>query len=337
MHSLLAVSPEGLPLGLLGIKTWVRTEAPRGSAAQRKRRPIHEKESVKWIEGLAHLSALKSRCPQTQLVGIGDRESDVYELFAAERPSGVDWLIRAAWTRRAHHPQQYLWQAVLDTPAAGHAELLVPAKGTRVQRTARLTLRYVPVGLRPPSGRPGLPEQDVFAVHVIEDRPPVGVEPIEWMLLSSVPTHSPEQALERLQWYARRWTIETWHRVLKSGCRIEARQFGTLDRFVRATSLFAVIAWRILYTTLLARLDTELPCEVILQPVEWQALYCRIHRTARLPNKVPSLDQAVLWIATLGGYLNRRHDPPPGATVIWRGFLVLHEITEMFRIFASGP
>lgn len=154
---------------------------------------------------------------------------------------------------------------------------------------------------------------------------------------SSVPTHSPEQALERLQWYARRWTIETWHRVLKSGCRIEARQFGTLDRFVRATSLFAVIAWRILYTTLLARLDTELPCEVILQPVEWQALYCRIHRTARLPNKAPSLDQAVLWIATLGGYLNRRHDPPPGATVIWRGFLVLHEITEMFRIFASGP
>ncbi|MDX6012219.1 IS4 family transposase [Cupriavidus necator] len=337
MHSLLAVSPEGLPLGVLGMKTWTRAEATKGSAAQRKSRPVHEKESAKWIEGLAHLSALKSRCAQTQLVGIGDRESDVYELFAAERPDGVDWLVRAAWNRCARHPQRYLWQAVLDTPAAGYTELLIPARGARTLRTARLTLRYAPVRLQPPQTRAGLPEQNVFAVHVIEDEPPAGIEPLEWMLLSSVPTHSPEQALERLQWYARRWTIETWHRVLKSGCRIEARQFGTLERFVRATSLFAVIAWRILYTTLLARLDGDLPCEVVLQPIEWQALYCRVHRTTRPPDKVPSLNQAVLWIATLGGYLNRRSDPPPGATVIWRGFFVLHEITEMFRIFSSGP
>ncbi|KWR75532.1 IS4 family transposase [Cupriavidus sp. IDO] len=337
MHSLLAVSPEGLPLGVLGMKTWARPEGTEGSAARRKSRPIHEKESIKWIEGLAHLSALKSRCEHTQLIGIGDRESDVYELFAAQRPDGVDWLVRAAWNRCARHPQRYLWQAVLDTPAAGQTELQVPARGTRPQRTARLTLRYACVRLRPPQTRTRLPELDVFAVHVIEDEPPANIEPIEWMLLTSVPTHSPAQALERLQWYARRWTIETWHRVLKSGCRIEARQFGTLERFVRATSLFAVIAWRILYTTLLARLDGDLPCEVVLQPVEWQALYCRVHRTTRPPDTVPSLHQAIRWIATLGGYLNRRHDPPPGATVIWRGFLVLHEITEMFRIFNSGP
>ena len=337
MHSLLAVSPEGLPLGVLGMKTWARREGTQGSAAQRKSRPIQEKESIKWIEGLAHLSALKSRCEHTQVIGIGDRESDVYELFAAQRPDGVDWLVRAAWNRCARHPQRYLWQAVLDTPAAGHTELLVPAKGTRSQRTARLTLRYACVRLRPPQTRTRLPELDVFAVHVIEDKPPADIEPLEWMLLTSVPTHSPGQALERLQWYARRWTIETWHRVLKSGCRIEARQFGTLERFVRATSLFAVIAWRILYTTLLARLDGDLPCEVVLQPVEWQALYCRVHRTTRPPDAVPSLHQAIRWLATLGGYLNRRHDPPPGATVIWRGFLVLHEITEMFRIFNSGP
>jgi hypothetical protein len=308
MHSLLAVSPEGLPLGVLGMKTWVRREGIQGSAAQRKSRPIHEKESIKWIEGLAHLSALKSRCKRTQLIGIGDRESDVYELFAAQRPDGVDWLVRAAWNRCARHPQ----------------------------RTARLTLRYACVRLRPPQTRTSLPELDIFAVHVIEEKPPADNEPLEWMLLASVPTHSPGQALERLQWYARRWTIETWHRVLKSGCRIEARQFGTLERFVRATSLFAVIAWRILYTTLLARLDGDLPCEVVLQPVEWQAVYCRVHRTTRPPDTVPSLHQAIRWIATLGGYLNRRHDPPPGATVIWRGFLVLHEITEMFRIFSSG-
>ncbi|MDW3689452.1 hypothetical protein RA280_48775, partial [Cupriavidus sp. CV2] len=84
----------------------------------------------------------------------------------------------------------------------------------------------------------------------LETEAPEGVDPLEWMLLTSVPTHTHEQVLERLAWYARRWTIESWHRVLKSGCRVEARQFGDLDRFVRATALFAVISWRILYATL---------------------------------------------------------------------------------------
>ncbi|MEX3937385.1 IS4 family transposase [Paraburkholderia phymatum] len=334
MHSLLAVTPEGLPLGVLGMKTWARPNEKLGSKYQRKSRAIHDKESIKWIEGIEHLAALKSRCPGTQLVGIGDRESDVYEFFAAERPAGVDWLIRAAWNRRARHPQGYLWQVVLATSPAGHTELQVPARGARVQRTARLTLRYAPVRLRPPKARASqLCELDVFAIHVIEEDPPAGVEALEWMLLSSVPTTSPQQAFERLAWYARRWTIETWHRVLKSGCSIEARQFGTLDRFVRATALFAVVAWRILYTTLLARLDGELPCEVVLQAVEWRALYCRVHRSTRPPDRVPSLAQAALWIASLGGYLNRRNDPPPGPTVMWRGFLALYEITEMYRIF----
>jgi hypothetical protein len=114
MHSLPAVSPESLPLGVLGMKTWARREGSQGSAAQRKSRPIHEKESIKWIEGLAYLSALKSRCKHTQLIGIGDRESDVYELFATHRPEGVNWLVRVAWNRCARHPQRYLWQAVLQ-------------------------------------------------------------------------------------------------------------------------------------------------------------------------------------------------------------------------------
>jgi hypothetical protein len=153
---------------------------------------------------------------------------------------------------------------------------------------------------------------------------------------TSVPTHTHAQALERLTWYARRWTIESWHCVLKSGCRVEARQFDNLDRFVRATALFAVISWRILYATLPARQDGDLPCEVLLQPVEWRALYCRVHSTTKLPAEPPSLAQVVLWIAKLGGYLARKHDRPPGPTVIWRGFLAVQEVTEMYRIFRQN-
>jgi hypothetical protein len=200
----------------------------------------------------------------------------------------VDWLIRAAHNRRVRHPAQHLWESVQATAPLGRTDLLVPARGSMPQRTARLTLRCAAVRLRPPKGRAShLGELDACAIHAIEEAPPHGTEPLEWMLLSSVPTTSLDDVLERLAWYARRWTIESWHRVLKSGCRIEARQFGSLERFVRATAVFAVISWRILYASLLARLDTDLSCEVLLQPIEWQALDCHTHHTRHPPKKTP--------------------------------------------------
>jgi hypothetical protein len=333
MHSMLAVTPEGLPLGVLGMKTWTRPEQEMGKAKQRKKRAITEKESIKWIEGLAHLSALKARCPETRLIAVGDRESDLYDLFAAERSEGVEWLVRACVNRCVEHPEAYLWETVQATAPLGKSQVIVPQRGNSPQRIACLTLRSAPVQLVPPKRHAShLPKIEVFAIQALEESPPEGVEPLEWMLLSSVPTTRLDEVLERLAWYARRWTIETWHKVLKSGCRIEARQFGAVERFVRATALFAVIAWRIMYATLLARVDEDLSCEVLLQPIEWQALYCHTHKTTRLPKHTPSLQEVVVWIAMMGGYLNRKHDRPPGPTVMWRGFLVLHEVTKMYRL-----
>jgi len=338
MHSVLAVTPDGLPLGVLGMKTWIRTPDESGKGQLRKQRAIRDKESVKWLEGLEHLSALKAHCPDTHIVGVCDREGDVYDVFVAERPAGVDWLVRASWNRSVAHPEKYLCEAIAAAPVLGQTELQIPGSGRTIARTARLSVRCAPVRLRPPRyrRRKGLPDVEVFVIHALEEDVHEGLEPLEWMLLTSVPTHTYAEALERLAWYARRWTIESWHRVLKSGCRVEARQFGNLDRFVRATALFAVISWRILYATLLARLDGDLPCAVLLQPVEWHALYCRVHGTTKLPDEPPSLAQVVLWIARLGGYLARKHDRPPGPTVMWRGFLTLHEITEMYRIFRQN-
>lgn len=336
MHSLLAVSPEGLPLGILGLKTWIRPPEQIGKKHRRKRLPVTEKESVKWLEGLTQLGTLKERCPHTRLVAVCDREADIYELFVAERPAGVDWLVRAAWDRGVVHPQRHLWATMGTAPLLGHAEVRLPPREKRTGRLARLAIRCAPVRLRPPRARARLPEQEVYAVWAREQAVPPEAEPLEWMLLTTVPTRTAAEALERLAWYTRRWTIESWHRVLKSGCRIEARQFGELDRFVRATSLFAVIAWRILYATMLARLDAQLPCETLLPAIEWQALYCRIHGTSTLPRQPPTLGEAIAWVAQLGGHLSRTHDRPPGPTVLWRGFLALHEITQMYRIFRQN-
>ncbi|OGB20599.1 MAG: hypothetical protein A3I66_22790 [Burkholderiales bacterium RIFCSPLOWO2_02_FULL_57_36] len=338
MHSMLALTPDGLPLGVLGLKTWVRPLEQLGKRNLRKTLPIQNKESAKWIEGLNQVTALQSRCPQTHIVSVCDREADVYDLFVAERAAGVDWLVRAAWNRGVDHPEKYLWEAMQSIPAMGTTTLRVPARGSTPERTARLTIRCAPVRIRAPRNRQGqgLAEVEVYATWAIETAPPEGVDPIEWMLLSSVPTQTLEQALERLSWYARRWTIETWHRVLKSGCQIEARQFGDAQRFMRATALFAVIGWRILYATLLGRLDADLSCEVLLQRFEWQALYCRTHATTHPPKQPPTLGKAILWIAKLGGYLGRTRDRPPGITVLWRGFLSLHESSQMYLIFRKN-
>jgi hypothetical protein len=159
----------------------------------------------------------------------------------------------------------------------GTHELHVPARAGTPARWAKLALHASPVRIRRPRSRRAelAAEIEVHALWAIETDPPAGCEPIEWLLLSSMPIAHYKEAIERLGWYARRWTIESWHRVLKSGCRIEARQFGSLERFVRATALFAVIAWRILYATWLARLEPTLSCEVLFEPAQWQALYCR--------------------------------------------------------------
>jgi hypothetical protein len=335
MHSMLAVTPEGLPLGVMGMKTWVRDEADFGKKSKRKSLPTHEKESYKWLEGLQHINVLSAHCPQTQLVTVCDREADMYDLFAASRKPGVQWLVRAAWNRRVDHPEKYIWEAMESQNVLGTTTLRIPARGKNPERTSQMTVRCGTLKIRPPVGRRDkqLADIEVYVVWAIEANPPTGCEPVEWMLLTSVPTQTMEEALERLSWYARRWTIETWHRVLKSGCMIEARQFGDVERFERATALFAVIAWRILYVTLLGRLEADISCEVLLQRFEWQALYCRANGTMKLPKQAPTLGQAVLWIAKLGGYQARKNDLPPGATVLWRGFAALHEASQMFRIF----
>ena len=338
MHSMLALTPEGLPLGILGMKTWARQLDELGKSKQRRKLPVQAKESAKWLEGQQHPSTLKSYCPQAQIVSVSDRESDIYDLFIEERAPSVDWLVRAAWNRGVDHPEKYLWETMQSVPVIGETSLLIPGRGKLAERTATMTIRTAPVKIRPPRSRKSehLNEIEVFVIWAIETAPPEGIEPVQWMLLTSVETATLADAVERLSWYARRWTIETWHRVLKSGCQIEARQFGDVERFMRATALFAVIGWRILYATLLGRLDADISCEVLLQKFEWQALYCRTHGTTNAPKKAPSLGQAILWIAKLGGYLGRTRDRPPGATVLWRGFLSLHEASQMYLIFRKN-
>ena len=330
-HSTLAVTPERLPLGLLAQRNWVRDDATFGALLSNKKRPISDKESIKWLESVEALAIAREAAPQTTFISVGDREADVYELFAMERAAGVELLVRASWNRVVDSTHRYLWETLQAAPVLGTVEVSVPRHPGEPVRRCTLALRSMPITLKPPHTRKRLGKIEVWGILATEVTLPEG-EPIEWLLLTTVPAPSVDGAIERVHWYSCRWTIEVWHRVLKTGCRIESRQLETVERLAVALTLYSIIAWRILYATMLARIAPDLPCTVVLSKEEWQALYCNIKRVPEPAATPPTLTEAVLWIAKLGGFLARKGDGAPGPHVLWRGFQHLPHITDMFLI-----
>jgi hypothetical protein len=335
-HNTVAITPDRVPLGILQQQVWARDAETFGQADDAHQRPTREKESQKWLESLEAVAAARERCPDTQFVSVGDSEADMYDMFAAPRPPGVDLLIRACQNRRVDGDDAatYLWDVYPHARRVGTTTVHVPRQEERPARVATLTVATAPVTLQPPRRRAKerLPAVDVWAVWAVEEQPADDGEPIVWLLLTTVPVTTRQEALERLAWYACRWGIEVWHKVLKSGCQIETRQLGTAARLERCLALYAVIAWRIVYATMLARALPDAPCTAVLADDEWQALWCARHDTATPPETPPTIREAVREIAHLGGFLGRTHDGEPGVTVIWKGWQRLVEFVHMYRI-----
>lgn len=337
VHSTLAFTPERVPLGLLGQQVWARDPATYGQLPDQHDRPISAKESEKWLHSLATVNAARAACPTTHFVHVGDAEADVYDLFAAERVPGVDLLVRAGQDRRVEHEARYLWAAMAQAPVATRLELDLPRQGERRARRARVVVRCQALTLRPPRRRTGegLAAVPLWVVWVVEEQVPAGVEPIEWLLLTTCPVRTAAEAEERVAWYACRWGIEVWHKVLKSGCRIEARQLATAARLERCLAVYSVIAWRVQQAVMLARAVPDLPCTALLAADEWQALWCTIHQSPTPPAEPPALSEAVHWLARLGGHLGRTGDGAPGVAVLWKGFQHLADLTTMYRIMKA--
>jgi hypothetical protein len=148
----------------------------------------------------------------------------------------------------------------------------------------------------------------VWAIWLHEEMPPAKVEPMDWLLLTNVAIATWQDTTERIAWYCVRPGIESFHKVLKSGCTVEDCRLEDATRLKPYLTLMSVIAWRLFWLTHINRQTPDAPCTVILADHEWQALYTTIHRTTILPNTIPSTRQAVRWIAQLGGFLGRNGD-----------------------------
>jgi len=284
LHSMMVVTTEGLPLGILGAKC--TAPEPKDDDEDRKscQIPIEEKKTFCWIEGVRDCEELSAQMPQTAIVCVMDREADFFELFDEHRRNPrVDLLVRAQYDRRTAEEHK-LFETLRQSPVKGRLLIQIgrqserpkrskqKARPKRLARTADVSLRYVQVHLLPPAYHKDMAPVAVRVVHVVEDNPPQGVEAIEWFLLTTIKIGSAQGAEQCVRWYCLRWRIEDWHRVLKTGCRIEHLAHKTAERLKRAIAINMVIAWRIMLMTLLGRQCPELPPEVLFSDLEIQVL-----------------------------------------------------------------
>ena len=268
------------------------------------------------------------------MVTIADSEADIFDLFALPRREGSHILIRATHNRRVE-TAGHLWDAMRQRPVAGQYMLELRRKEDVPARQACMSVQYATLTIQPPKPRlkePGLQPLQLQVILAEEDSPPAGHQAVRWLLVTSLPVSSLEDALRCLHWYSYRWLIERFHFVLKSGCRFEDLQLENAERLKRALASYLIVAWRLLWLTYEARRRPEQPCSEVLETYEWQALYCFHHRTPHPPPHPPTLRQAVHWIARLGGFLGRRADGEPGVKTIWLGFRRLADIAAAWQL-----
>lgn len=285
LHSSLALSQDGLPLGLVQLHGY----APQSAEGKDRQRPIEQKESYRWIEGFAQAMEIAALLPNTQVISVADREADMFELFDfRRRQTGkkADLLIRAKTDRCLEETERKLFAELAAAPRARTVSITVPRQREHLSkpstpgrpglpaREARVEVRFKQVTLSAPNTAQTRHLQPITlgAIYLLEKDPPAGATPLEWLLLTTIQVTSAKQALKCIRWYCRRWRIEEWHRVLKSGCNILDHQNHSAEALLRAIAIDAVIAWRIMLLALLGREVPELPCEAVFDNCECRVL-----------------------------------------------------------------
>lgn len=284
LHSTLVLTTQGLPLGVLAAQCSAPQPRAKDDVRAPSAIPIEEKKTFAWVKGLRECNEVAAELPDTRQVIVMDREADFYELFDEQRRSRRVQLLVRAKHDRATAEDFNLFESVRRGPVQSQLQIHVPRQSSRAkkskqkarvghkQRTAQVELRWREVEFLPPSKHPDKKALTLRVVHVLETSPPLDAEPVEWFLLTTCEITTTEQAQERLRWYCLRWRIEDWHRVLKSGCRIEALQHKTAERLKRAIAINLVIAWRIMLMTLLGRSCPDLPAELLFSDCEIEVL-----------------------------------------------------------------
>jgi len=329
LHPMIAVTPDRLCHGLLNYQRVIREPGTLGAKPDQTR-PIEEKESIRWRNGYEQASSLQEASPGTRFVYMADREADFFELLSAADVTSE--TPKAGFVIRSQHDRtlvggQKLRETLHRAPVLGEVSFDIPAKGKRTARTVTQQLRAKQVTLGAPGNLKGAASIEVTAVYAVEHNPPKGQDPINWLLLTSELVATEQDASTIVQWYLCRWQIEIFFRILKSGCKIEELQLQHVDRIEVALAFYCVIAWRVLWLTMLGRSCPDMACDAVFDTEEWQAAYAIKHKQ-RPPDEPPDLNTMICIVASFGGFLGRKSDGFPGPQSIWIGLQRVRDFAE---------
>jgi hypothetical protein len=329
LHTALALTTEGVPVGLLSQGSWARDPATFGTAAQRRRRPVVEKESQKWLTGLQRVAAALPDGPRVVLVQ--DREADVFAFLAVPRPAHIALIVRVCQPRRVEVEAgveggpRNVFEAARQAPGLGQVRVQGPRKPGQPEREAVLALAARAVRVKAPQRRSAdvpAASQALWVVRATEIAPPAGCPPIEWILLTTLAVESFAAAWRCVHHYALRWRVERFHYTLKQGCTVERLQFEEAHTLRNALALYSIVAWRLLWLTYTARQQPQAPATEVFPSLELQVL----EQATQAP--VASAREAIRAIAQLGGFPANPSAKEPGVKVLWRGLRRLEAMVE---------
>jgi hypothetical protein len=329
MHASLAVTSEGLPMGLTSARFWTRTEFKNTSQMKRHinptRIPIEEKESIKWLQNLQATNDILKTDP-SKCIHIGDRECDIYEFFCQCIEVKTYFIIRTCVNRLA---DESTVSEILAVHGKGYVHKVSFVDGDGEAHEARLNVKVKKMKLHPPIGKEKYyPDIEAFVISAVEEDPPASREPIRWNFITNLPITCRQEAIQTIEWYKHRWKIENYFKIIKSGFKAEESRLQTADRIAKLISIFCILAWRVHWITYLGREGQNISPSIAFDRVEQKIISAYFKKG----EKLSSLNDYVIHLAKLGGYLGRAGDSPPGNMVIWRGLRRLNDLRDGFEL-----
>ena len=332
-HNSYLLSPDGLPLGLIDQQVWPRFEVCRGRSKDEQKNylfntPFEEKESMKWVNGMRAARELVD--DSIDIINVADREADIYEFMYASVNEGSSFIVRARNDRYVDLSKTSytcISEMFLDRKTDFKTSVDIAGNSIKEMRTAKLEVRFQNVTLgvplkkfHPSSDLSILEPIKTCIIWVSEKKPPKGIPPISWLIITNKRVQSKSFASKIVDFYSKRWLVEIFHKSLKSGCKIESCRLEEGMRITRLVTLSSIIAHRLMELTYLYRIKPSMRCGSVLSEYEWKALWIKFKRNKNFPDSPPTLRTVVTWIATLGGFLWRKSDGPPGIVVMWNGW-----------------
>ena len=331
LHPILAVTPEGGCLGVLSAKFHAREDLrPKMSSGEKAKRAIEDKESYRWLDGYRCMNAL-AQTMSAVLIYVADREGDMEAILAEAEGQRGKVLIRARHDRVLEDDER-MWDTVMQGPMLGTQEFTMAARPGIRARTVHQTLRAQTIIL--PETRLRIHPIHVTVIIANEDHPPEGQKAVSWTLVTTMPATTLAEAAKMVDYYRRRWVIEEYFKVLKTGCAVEKLQLETAEGLKKAIALYMIVAYRILFMVKASRETPDLSCNVIFDDQEWKIIYM-VGTKKTPPATPPRLRDIVRMAAKLGGYLGRKGDGLPGAKTLWIGLGKIRSYIEVSAVLGE--